>query len=157
MLKRSLCSAVTVLAVCAIGAQPAAAAGPKLGRHQCYQTMRDVSPITGAVTYSTIFVTALTLHRRGLYEMAFRSDFGHYRYHAGKLTFRGGPFNSSANSWHIAGRYYRGGKTMPHSTLHPSKRYSIVLRDLRASDADTAPPISEFDQRQDATFWYCTP
>jgi hypothetical protein len=45
---------------------------------------------------------------------------------------------------------------MPFSTLpDPGRKYRITLHERRTDDSDTAPPHKEFDQRQDATFWYC--
>jgi hypothetical protein len=147
---------IGALAVCAISAQAAAASGPKPGRYECYQTIRDVSPINGEVSYSTIFQTALILHGRGRYELGLRSGVGRYAHsRSGRLAFRGGPLDSNSQFWHVGGHYYGGGRQMPYSTLNPGRRYKIVLHELRSNDSDTAPPFQEFDNRQDATFWYC--
>lgn len=148
-------AAIAALGVCAVTAPVAVAAAPKLGRYQCYQTTRQVSPITGAVGYSTTFQIALTLHRNGLYDVGLRSGAGRFADQGARIAFHGGPLDSNLDFWHVAGRYYPAGRTMPQSVLNPNRRYTIVLRDLRRSDADTAPPFQEFDARQDATFWYC--
>ena len=148
--------AAVALALTAVAAPAASAAGPKTGHYKCFETFREVSQINGEVTYATQYRDTLNLRSHGRYEESLRVGPGLFKYRAGKLAFAGGSLDSESEFWHVGGKYYKAGKTMPNSTLNPAKRYTIVLRDLRSDDSDTAPPAKEFDARQNASFWYCS-
>ena len=154
--KAQLLTLAVSVAVLASAAPAGAKAAPKHAYYQCYETYRDVSQINGEVSYSTLFRDSMTLKKHGVYKLGTRGVAGTYKYKKGHLRFHGGPFDDSANFWHVGGAFYPHGRVMPHSTLaDPSRKYTITLRERRTDDSDTAPPFSEFDQRQDATFWYC--
>jgi hypothetical protein len=156
MRTRTIGVSALAVAVSAVAAQGAAASGPPAGHYRCYQTFREVSQINGEVTYATQYRDTLILRRHRRYEQSLRVGPGRYRYKSGRLAFHGGSLDSASQYWHVAGRYRRAGRTMPHSVLKPTKRYKIVLRDRRSDDSDTAPPVREFDARQNASFWYCS-
>jgi hypothetical protein len=154
---RLLCAAVVACALGASGAGVASASGPKHGYYQCYVTQRNVSPINGEVGFTTTFASSLTLRSGGHYDMFLRQSGRYKAYKSGRLTFRGGALDDNANFWHVGGRYYPHGKTMPHSTLaNPKRHFAIVLRDLRSNDSDSAPAYKEFDMiRAGLSYWYC--
>jgi hypothetical protein len=136
-----------------IGAAPAAASsGIPAGYYQCYQTVRDVSPVNGEVSYSTFFAKSFTLFHNGTYNVPQEgtyNGYNHWKFAKGTLKFKTGPF--WAGFRHAVGRYSKAGSLMPNSQLNPSRRYPLVLRDARSGDSDTLPQHGSAD----ATLWYC--
>lgn len=147
--------ALVALTLCAVVAPAATAATPRTGRYKCFQTFREVSLINGEVTYATQYRDSLILRSHGRYALALRTAPGRWATRSGRLGFHGGSLDSASENWHVGGRYVARGRTMPHATMNATKRYTIVLRDLRSDDSDTAPPPAEFARRQNASFWYC--
>lgn len=156
-MRRSLTS-VSVAAIVGLAfAVPAGArshkAGIPTGYYQCYQTIRDVSPINGSVSFSTSFVKSFTLFHNGTYHVFAEGLFdrsNHWSFSNGKLKFSSGPMWSGFR--HAVGAYSKAGKLMPNAvTLSPTARYQLVMRDARTNDADTLP----HHQTIDASFWYC--
>lgn len=152
----ALLVAGVVSALAFVGPAPAGAAMRRatipIGYYQCYQTTSSVWPPTGVRTYATSFVKSFTLFRNGTYnvfaEGLFNRD-NHWKLAKGQLKFSTGPMWTGLR--HAVGRYTRSGVLMPHSTLHPMRRYALVLRDARSGDSDTLPQ----HETADATFWYC--
>jgi hypothetical protein len=126
--------------------------GIPTGYYQCYQTIQDVSPITGQVSYSTVFMHSFTLFGNGTYnaypEGLFNRD-NHWKFARGTLKFSSGPM--WAGFRHAVGAYTKAGKPMPNSQLLPGRRYQLVLHDARTNDADTLP----HHETAAASFWYC--
>jgi hypothetical protein len=129
-----------------------------LGYYQCYLTTKDVSPINGKVSYSTVFESSFTLKSNNRYEVSFLYSGGEgpgrIVTNGHNVRFVGGAWDSDARSYHLKGTVYPAGVTMPNSQLTPAKRYKLVLRGAR-NDADTAPPTSEFTGAVPRSFWYC--
>lgn len=152
MRKSLITMPVAALAALIIASPAGASSGIPTGYYQCYQTTSSVWPPTGARTYSTSFVKSFTLFGNGTYnvfaEGLFNRD-NHWKFAKGKLSFRSGPM--WAGFRHAAGTYSRAGKVMPNSTLAPSRRYPLVLHDVRTNDSDTLPHRETLD----ASFWYC--
>jgi hypothetical protein len=122
------------------------------GYYQCYQTTSTVWAPTGVRTYATSFAKSFTLFRNHTYnvfaEGLFNRD-NHWKFSRGRLTFSSGPMWSGFR--HAIGQYRKAGVVMPHSTLHPARRYALVLHDARFGDSDALPRT----ETADATFWYC--
>jgi len=154
-LNRSVRAGAVAAALAGAFATPAAAAatGPSLGYYSCYETFQSTSQITGKSDYNSVFTRSFTLHAGGVYDEGLSSG-GRWSYSSKRgLRFNGGPFDSDTNFWHVAGRYYSRGVTLPNSQL-PNKRqkFTLVLRDLRSNDSDVAPAFKEANKR---SFWYC--
>jgi hypothetical protein len=161
-MSRVLKVGLLVLTLCLAATASASASAPRTGRYQCYATFKDVSPITGEVGYQTNFEDALNLGHlskgHGRYHLTFNDpSAGHYGYRNGRLSFRGGALNDNSRFWHVAGTFHSHGVLMPHSTLaNRNRRFTIVLRDLRADDSDQAPAFKQFDMsRAGGSYWYC--
>jgi hypothetical protein len=140
-------------------ATPALAAGPARGYYQCYQTVQTQNVVTGAPDgYGTSFVTSFQLKAHHKYDVSFRVSPDYRTQHitvkGHKVRFIGGPWDDDAASYHLKGTYASHGVTMPNSQADPAKRYSLVLRG-RSSDADGAPPATEFTGAVPRSFWYC--
>ena len=122
------------------------------GYYQCYETRRDVSPINGEISYSTIFVKSFTLFAGGTYnvpnEGLFNRD-NHWKFSSPTLHFSSGPMWEGFR--HAIGAYNKAGSLMANSTLNPTQRYPLVLRDARSGDSDSLPQ----KETADATLWYC--
>jgi hypothetical protein len=142
-----------IAALSLLAASPAIASSHiPSGYYQCYQTIRDVSPVNGEVSYSTIFAKSFTLFRNGTYNVPQEgtyNGYNHWKFANGTLKFRTGPFWSGFR--HAVGHYKKAGSTMPNSQLSPALRYPLVLRDTRRNDADELPQRGSAD----ATLWYC--
>jgi hypothetical protein len=155
MHKSLITLSIALIAALAIAA-PAGAlvhrAGIPAGYYQCYQTTSSVWAPTGVRTYATSFAKSFTLFANGTYnvfaEGLYNRD-NHWTFAKGQLKFSSGPFWQGFR--HAVGTYNRSGKLMPNSTMRPSQRYPLVLRDARTNDSDTLP----HRETVDASLWYC--
>lgn len=151
MRKSLITFSLAAVAALAIAGPADARGGIPSGYYQCYQTTSSVWAPTGARTYATSFARSFTLRRNGTYTVQLQAVYGRSRWTFAKRTlkFRSGEFWGGFR--HAVGTYRRAGKLMPHSTMNPTQRYPLVLRDVRANDSDALP------QREtaDASFWYC--
>jgi hypothetical protein len=148
---------VSIVSVLAFAGPPAAGARKHhasipAGYYQCWQTTSTVWPPTGARTYATSFARSFTLFANKTYNVLAEGTYdryNHWTFDSGTLHFTTGPMWSGFR--HAVGRYQKPGALMPHSTLNPTQRYPLVLRDARSGDSDTLPQHETLDH----SFWYC--